>query len=238
MLRSSSTRAIVAAMRTLRNEPPLLRACGLLCKGAAALLLCSAAPVDEVATLLTGDFDNVAQYDAADAALKVPPSVGGTWLDRQHATLRAVDAPLLGGRAIYLEWHGGSATGPISRQRLWVFRTRGGAPVMDFYTLRDPAALAGKGDLPGSFAALTPADLKGYGDACAAVFTRRDSGWRGIIDPARCRIVAASGRGMRIAATVGVDAKGFDYRESGRLDDGEFAFQVPPTTPYRFVRRR
>jgi hypothetical protein len=26
------------------------------------------------------------------------------------------------------------------------------------------------------------------------------------------------------------------YRESGQLEDGRYAFRVPPTEPYRFIR--
>lgn len=190
-----------------------------------------------IAGLLAGDFDNAAQHAAAPDALKVPPTVNGDWLDLQSAALRRVSTPGIDGEAVYLEWRTGSPSGPISRQRLWVFRMDGDTPVMDFYTILAPERWAGRGDIPGAFAAMTLADLKPYGGDCAMRFVAAGNGWRGAIDPARCRIVAASGRGMRIAATVDVDAKGFEYRESGTLDDGRVAFRVPPSQPYRFVRR-
>jgi hypothetical protein len=42
---------------------------------------------------------------------------------------------------------------------------------------------------------------------------------------------------MGIDARVEMVADGvLEYRESGQLEDGRFAFRVPPSMPYRFVR--
>ena len=215
--------------------------------GVACLLTAAVAPAplarpapftaaETVAALFEGSYDNRAQFDAADAALKVPPGPTGSWLDREVVTQRIVDAPLLDGTVLYLEWRRGGGDGPITRQRLWVFRMRGPVPVMDFYTLRDPAPLAGKARVAGAFATLGPADLKGYGDVCAMTFAAVGHAWRGTIDPARCRIVAASGRGMRLTVRIDLDRSGFAYQEAGTLDDGGIACKVPPTIPYSFLR--
>ena len=52
-----------------------------------------------------------------------------------------------------------------------------------------------------------------------------------------CVIVAASGRRMGILAEIDIGASGtLGYREHGRLEDGRYAFRVPPSQPYRFVR--
>jgi hypothetical protein len=201
--------------------------------GLASLAIAASAPPDPnavVARGLTGDFDTRAQFEAADAALKVAPSVAGDWLDRQHAVMRIVDAPLIGTRVLYLEWRSGGPTGPVSRQRIWSFRQ--GRPAMTFYTFRDPKPFAGQADAAGAFRQLKPTDLVGYDEACDV----RWAGRVGRIRPEDCRITAQSGRGMRLDVTIRLVPNGFSYREAGILDNGVRAFAVPPTMPYRFVR--
>ena len=191
--------------------------------------------------LLAGDWDNAAQYAAAPAPLKVPPSVQGDWLDAQHARFVPIDAPAVGPQVLYLEWRSGGPEGAISRQRIWSFRADAeGRMRMDFYAFVDGKAWAGRAAEAGAFAALKPTDLRGYGEACALRFAALpEGGARGEITAAECSLTAASGRRMGIDASVelGVDGT-LSYRESGRLEDGRWAFRVPPTEPYRFVRLR
>ena len=188
---------------------------------------------------LTGVWDNRAQYEAAPAALKVPPSVEGEWLDLQHARFTRVAAPALGSHVVYLEWRRGGPDGEISRQRLWSFRRDAADKlVMDFYAFRDGAPYAGQGVAARVFEAITPEQLRAYPPGCELDFTRRpDGGSFGAVAPERCVIVAASGRRMGILAEIDIGASGtLGYREYGRLEDGRYAFRVPPTGPYRFVR--
>ena len=197
------------------------------------------ADLEAVVEGLVGSRDNRDQYDAAPAALKVPPSVDGEWLDLQHASFFRVAAPALGGHVVYLEWRRGGPEGEISRQRLWSFRRdAAGKLVMDFYAFRDGAPYAGQGGSPQVFETVTPAQLRGYPPGCELDFARRaDGGLFGAVAPERCIIVAASGRRMGILAEIDIGASGtLGYRESGRLDDGRYAFRVPPTQPYRFRR--
>ena len=196
-------------------------------------------PRDAVLALLAGNWDNRAQFDAAPARLKVPPTVEGDWLDLQHAQFTRVDAAALGERVLYLEWRDGGATGAISRQRIWSFRSDpDGTLRMDFFAFVDGTAFAGRGTDPGAFRALDATALRGYGSACALRFTRATGGgWAGRIGADECSLVAASGRRMGIDASITLDASGtLAYRESGRLDDGRYAFRVPPTAAYRFRR--
>ena len=223
----------------------LLAACGF---GSASVP--AAAPVPAPAGLprdadleaivdgLVGTWDNRAQYDAAPAALKVAPSVDGEWLDLQHARFTRVAAPALGSHVVYLEWRRGGPDGEISRQRLWSFRRdAAGKLVMDFYAFRDGAAYAGQGMSPQAFMTVTPEQLRGYPPGCELDFARQGGGFFGAVGPERCSIVAASGRRMGILAEIDIGASGtLGYRESGRLEDGRYAFRVPPTQPYRFVR--
>jgi hypothetical protein len=196
-------------------------------------------PAARVAAALAGAWDNAAQFAAAPAALKVPPSVEGDWLDLQHAAFFRVDAPRIGPQVIYLEWRRGGPDGGISRQRIWSFRSDAdGTLRMDFFAFVDGAQFAGRGAEPGAFATLDRGALRGYDAACALRFVvSGDGAFVGRIGVDECSLVAASGRRMGIDATVALAADGtLEYRESGRLEDGRYAFRVPSTRPYRFRR--
>jgi hypothetical protein len=197
-------------------------------------------PTDPVAwsvERLVGSYDNFFQYSEAPDALKVPPSVGGRWLDRKHAVFRSVKVPALGPNVVYLEWRSDGPTGPISRQRLWQFRLdEAGQPRMDFYTIRKPERLAGAAGTPEAFQSLTRDDLVGYPAACAARVTPTPQGWTARILPAECSIVAGSGRTMALDVTIRVEAATVSYQEAGLLPDGAAAFRVPPERPYLFAR--
>jgi hypothetical protein len=190
---------------------------------------------------LAGQWNNTAQYAAAPAALKVPPSVEGLWLDQQHASFTQVLAPLLGEHVLYLEWRNSKpdgTAGSISRQRLWVFKTdSAGAVRMDFYAFVDGAPFVGQADNAQLFRSLTPQSLRGYGAACALTFVQQGSTFSGSVDASVCSITAASGRRMGISARVELlDDGSLAYQESGQLADGRFAFRVPPEQAYRFRR--
>lgn len=204
---------------------------------------CAGAPAPDPAlalhSALAGTWSNQRQFDAAPAALKVRPSVEGDWLDHQHAVFAAVDAPAFGPRVLYLEWRSGGPTGPVSRQRLWVFRTGAdGTLRMDFHAFADGAPWAGKAPDPAAFRTLGAQALRSYAPECALRFARTPAGgWRGEVTPAECSLTAASGRRMGISAVVELTPEGqLLYRESGVLPDGRYAFRVPPTTAYRFER--
>ena len=208
-------------------------------EAAPAVHAASDAELDAVVDGLVGTWDNRVQYDAAPAALKAPPSVDGEWLDLQHARFTRVAAPALGSHVVYLEWRRGGPDGEISRQRLWSFRRdASGRMVMDFFAFRDGAPYAGRGISPQAFKSVTLEQLRGYPPGCGLDFARRaDGGFFGAVAPERCVIVAASGRQMGILAEIDIGASGtLGYREYGRLEDGRYAFRVPPTQPYRFER--
>ncbi len=195
---------------------------------------------DEVIAAMKGVYDNAAQYAAAPDELKVAPSVDGDWLDHQHADFSRVDAPEIGDNVVYLEWRSGGAEGPISRQRIWSFRTDdSGAVRMDFHAFVDGSPWAGRARDPGAFHDLGPDALRSYGPDCALRFKPvSDGGWVGSITASECSLEAASGRRMGIEARVEIGTDGtITYRESGRLESGDYAFRVPPGRPYRFIRQ-
>lgn len=205
----------------------------------AASLAGSPAAAGEAAGLadrIAGLYDNVAQAEAAPAAVKVPPSVGGIWLDRQVARFVRVDAPLVGRDVLYLEWRTGGPDGPISRQRIWALRDTADGVRMDYFTIAAPERFAGKADVAGAFAALTPGELTGYGGACAVRFARDGGDWVGRVSPADCTITARSGRRMTLDVTIRAGRAALSYTEKGVLETGAVAFAVPSWQPYDFRR--
>ena len=196
---------------------------------------------DALTITLSGVWHNRAQFDAVPAALKIAPSVNGDWLDVQHASFTKVDAPLIGTHVMYLEWRNGNAAGAISRQRIWSFRfDETGQVRMDFYAFVDGAPWAGKGGQLSAFRDLNVMQLRGYGAACGLKFSfiaNAANTFDGNITADECSLIAASGRRMGIDARVAMLTNGtLTYQESGKLADGRYAFRVPPTMPYRFIR--
>jgi CpeT/CpcT family (DUF1001) len=191
--------------------------------------------------LLLGAWDNSAQMARAPETLKRPPTAGGAyeWLDSQYAIFWPVYVPALSGGGVsvwYLEWRSGSPTGPISRQRLWVFRPIGdGQTVMDFYAFKTPQAFEAAVGPSEAFKALTLDDLTAYGPQCALPVVTTPSGWQAAI-PSTCSITARSGRAMVLSAQIVVDGNTLRYSEQGVLPSGALAFKVPGGPPYQFVR--
>jgi hypothetical protein len=198
------------------------------------------ADLDALAAGLVGTWSNAAQFASAPDALKRPPAPGHPydWLDLQHAQFARVEAANIGTHVIYLEWRSGGPDGPVSRQRLWSFRSEAdGAVRMDFFAFRTPEAFVGKGATPSAFSAVTPDDLIGYGPACALRVTpTAPAAFDAEIEREECRITAQSGRGMGIAARVTLMSTGLLYSEEGVLDDETYAFKVPGGPPYDFRR--
>jgi hypothetical protein len=195
----------------------------------------------EPAQSLVGSWNNAAQFAASPDALKRAPVAGGAyeWLDVQHATFFRVAVPEIAGPndvAIYLVWRSNSEAGPISRQRLWVFRTQAdGSKTMDFYAFKNPEVLSSSVADGPSFTTLSLNDLTAYGSLCALPVLLNANGWSAAI-PATCSITARSGRKMVLSAQINVTGNSFTYAERGTLDSGALAFKVPGGPSYQFVR--
>jgi hypothetical protein len=193
-------------------------------------------------SLLLGTWDNSAQFASAPETLKRAPVAGGAydWLDTQYARFYAVDTPLIAGKdakAVYLVWRSSGPTGPISRQRLWVFRTLpSGHNVMDFYAFKNPLNFENATGPNDAFKALKLDDLTAYGPQCALPVLPTPTGWQAAI-PNTCSITARSGRAMVLSATIVASANKLTYTEQGTLSSGALAFKVPGGPAYEFLRR-
>ena len=191
---------------------------------------------------LIGTWDNQAQIKAAPPELVRPPVAGNPypWVDGQSAQFFEVSAPNVAGpkdQAIYLIWRSGSPTGPISRQRLWVFRPQEGGKIsMDFYAFKTPEAFANAGPGSKAFEAVTIEDLTAYGPACSLPVIKTATGWTASI-PTTCSITARSGRKMTLSADLQVDGDRFSYQEHGLLETGAYAFKVPGGPAYEFNKK-
>ncbi len=191
---------------------------------------------------LIGVWDNQAQIKAAPADLLRPQAAGNPypWLDAQSAEFIEVKAPKIAGpkdRAIYLVWRSGDASGPISRQRLWVFRPQAsGETVMDFYAFKNLEAYSGAPPGTDRFQKVTFGDLTAYGPACSLPVIETATGWIASI-PATCSITARSGRKMTLSAELVLDGKSFSYQEHGMLETGAYAFKVPGGPAYQFIKK-
>jgi hypothetical protein len=188
---------------------------------------------------LIGGWHNQAQIKAASQELLRAPVSGNPypWIDAQSALFFEVRVPNVAGpkdQAIYLIWRSGSATGPISRQRLWVFRPQAnGHTLMDFYAFKNPEAFAAEGQGSAAFQTLTLEDLTAYGPACSLPVIKTATGWTASI-PSTCPITARSGRKMKLSATLTLDRDIFSYQEHGLLETGAYAFKVPGGPAYQF----
>lgn len=191
---------------------------------------------------LIGKWDNQAQIKTAPAGLLRPPAAGNPypWVDGQSAQFFEVRVPNVAGpkdQAIYLIWRSGSAAGPISRQRLWVFRPQeGGEVLMDFYAFKNPEAFATANPGTNAFQAVTLEGLTAYGPACSLPVIKTASGWTASI-PATCSITARSGRKMTLSANLIMDGDRFSYQEHGLLEMGTYAFKVPGGPAYQFNKK-
>jgi hypothetical protein len=191
---------------------------------------------------LIGTWDNQAQIKAAPADLLRPPAAGNPypWVDAQSAQFFEVSAPKIAGpkdQAIYLIWRSGGVNGPISRQRLWVFRLQAnGGTVMDFYAFKNPEAYSSARSGTDAFQNVTLDDLTAYGPACSLPVRKTATGWTASI-PATCSITARSGRKMTLSANLVLDGKSFSYQEQGMLETGAYAFKVPGGPAYQFTKK-
>jgi hypothetical protein len=166
---------------------------------------------------LRGNWSSTAQYEEADP---------------QHVTFRSVEAPALagaGGTAVHLVWRSGGADGPISRQRLWVFRpnARTGRPQMHVHALLNPEPFAtATADSP-LFRTLTSRDVTSYPDECALPVRVTRSGFRARM-PEGCDVTAHSGRSMTLPAEIRLEGRRLTYSKAG----------IPPNPgPYLFERQ-
>lgn len=190
---------------------------------------------------LVGSFDNTRQVEHGENFLREGPVDAERAPDLLFPVFAQVEAPALGGQAVYLQWPMGSPEGQLQRQRIWVFEIDASrnAVMMDFFTLRDPERWRDAHLAPDTaLREITRDDLIPYPPACRLPFRRHADVFIGEIPAEACRIVSQETRTeMLINARVIVGANQVWYDESGVRPDGSVVFQVPASGSYQFRRR-
>ena len=222
-------------MPSQMNFSPALYAClGLLFAGLGAANA-SAGSVEELTAWLTGDFANQTQIETLEDGVLTSATPGQPWVDPLFARFRAADVTGLDGAAIYLQWHNETVAGPVSRQRIWLFRETPSGLTMEFFMLK-PEAAERLAQAQPDVLNLSDDDLIGYPDECDLPFQKQGLTYMGAI-PETCKIVAQqSARTMFIGAWIEISADGLSYRESGLTPDGVEVFKVPGVGAYQFQR--
>lgn len=190
---------------------------------------------------LAGEFDNTRQVISGENLLREGPVDRDQVPDLLYPIFSLVEAPAIGEHVVYLQWHQGSADGPLQRQRIWAFTVDAeqNAVIMDFYTLRDPNRWRDAHLNPATAVRdMTRADLLPYPAACRLPFRRYINVFIGEIPKGACRIVSQQTRTeMTIHARIVVGAGQLWYEESGVRTDGSVVFRVPVSGSYQFQRR-
>lgn len=190
------------------------------------------------ASFLTGHFSNAQQYEAWQSDAQ--PDVPAYAFDLYYATHARVEAPELGEHVIYVEWRSGAADGPVSRQRLWVFRDgeERWSTGFDVFKFRDSEAFAGRADEDGAFASLTAEDLIGYPEECLVeTQSPAHAGYYFTIESNDCIVTAETGDEIRLRASLRGHRHFFTYREWASTLEGQSVFEFPDA-PYPYSFRR
>lgn len=181
--------------------------------------------------MMSGDFDNRAQFTAQPAAEKPLFSLLGV-------QRRAVTVPALGAHMLYAQVNNDADPGKVYRQRLYSFTAAGGGEVvMESWSFVDEAAVR---DVLGRLADLATMPAAAFRpslpDGCEMRWIRDDDSWTGRVDPATCTIASKrSGAPMKLRATEIVTADRLWNEESGFTPDGAMVFGLPDGVYYEFL---
>jgi hypothetical protein len=181
---------------------------------------------------LTGTFTNQDQIDALPDSVNKTFTANKPWINKLVVSHTLVPCKTIKGQVIYLEWREGSASGKISRQRLWVFTTNEKQqPIMQFYSFKNPAKFVNVSQLD----TINTNDLVAYPTTCNLRITKTKAGFAALLDSNTCQIITQqSGKQMKLFALIEVTKKGFTYQEKGIFDNGITAFKVPGFDKYLF----
>jgi len=142
----------------------------------------SKADVEDLMSWMSGHFSSAQQVaENPDARMR-------------HVFGTRVDLPNVPGDTVYLEWHAGTADGPIDSQRIWSYQAKGDRIEMRFYTFLEKAdaALTGitsSGEIPiEAVKSLTLEDFFSYPEECVFTMYRNGDVIEGKNGVGDCRI--------------------------------------------------
>lgn len=187
---------------------------------------------------LTGKFSNTQQVDDLPDSVYKKYTPKSPWLNKLYASHTLINCKTIKGNVIYLEWREDSATGKLSRQRLWVFTTNEKQePIMQFYSFKSNTKYANVSNNLQALVSIDINDLVTYPTTCNLSITKTKAGFSILLDSNYCSITAQqSGKQMNLFALIEVTKNGFSYHEKGIYSDGSIAFKVPSWKKYLFKK--
>ncbi len=182
----------------------------------------------QVAGLLPGSYDNLAQARAPGGA---------------HAALRLmvapVSAPMVGDHVFYVQEMAADDVRRVLAQSLYVLDmpADGTAPVISQLDFTEPLRWRDGHLRRELFRGLLPQDLR-LRAGCEIVFEAAAAGWRGKNNPDTCRVVSRStGETLRAEQALELDAETFAVMDRQRDAAGTLMTGVEADPYYRYSRR-
>jgi hypothetical protein len=187
--------------------------------------------IDGLMRLMSGNFDNFAQFSAQATADKPMFSLLG--IQR-----RLVTVPALGAHVVFAQVNNDADPTRIYRQRLYSFAAdEYGELVMKTWSFVDEV---GARDIMGRLADLAAMPIEAFRpslpEGCDMRWSQDAEGWTGRVDPQTCRITSRRrGTPIKLRATEIVTRSGLRSEESGFTPEGEMVFGLPDGVYYEFL---
>lgn len=173
--------------------------------------------VEQLSALMAGRFDNL---PAIESGAVEPAEFLSDWRQR-------IDAPALGDTVFYLQLNRGEDQG-LYRQRILVFDwdDEMSAVRQTAYLLNEPAAFEDALSTNDIFRDLGPDRVQRMSDdGCAQYWQPVENGFRGYVDPGKCRIISSrTGNPRHIEALTILTATTLDIAERGFDEEGNHLF--------------
>jgi hypothetical protein len=189
----------------------------------------------DLSAMLAGRWDNELQT-FFEPELGVPAAQRH---DRLHAIIRPLEASAFGANAFYVEYHSGSETGPIVRQRIWTLTVDNSLAALRLagFSPKEGTALEGAWRDQARLAAIKPDEFVPV-SGCDIIWRRRADGFSGETRPGACKVVTtgASQRNLTITERHDLSPTSWDVRDIGVDDRGTRVFGSADHAPTRLRR--
>ena len=202
----------------MRRSPAAALAASLLLPLSSSLAGCAATPhrggdgLRELTRLMVGDY-----FSALDTGVKEGRPV--------YMRMRAIESPVPGTAAVYSEMRHDGPQGEFYRQRVYLFDTAAGAPLVSrALSFDDRDAAAGLASDPTLWVKNGLKTHDALPAGCEVRWTRQAEGFLGTVDPAACLITGKRGDQRRIESKTLITAKSIGQLERGYDLEGKLLF--------------
>ena len=228
--------------RASRITPRFVWACVAILACCASAGPAHADDLDQLLSLIVGDFDNRAQFDAQGDEVDKRAQFaahGGDSVSHLGLQRRRVKAPALGEHVVYAQINHRADPSDVYRQSIMVFeRDAQGAIIARNLRFADPQANRDILSDLGRFQTLTAADVEpALPEGCETTRIRDDDGFRGRVFRANCVMTSRrDGKPRRIQSTEFLRRDAILNEESGYREDGSMIFGLAEGVYYRYDR--